>query len=389
MGTPRTRSQELNLHSPGYYQSGYYPGGNWTPVGGPVSGSSLSNIQEYMNDTLGPGPPFTEPHSLYLRKIKVDPLLYNGEARLSGFNWRRHFSYAWPNWTGFVYVPSPPATDWNYWHAKAMAAINPFKPQVDIPLFLFELKDFPRMLRGLGSVLSGTAKAKDTPGGYLAYQFGWAPLLGDLAKLADFGKLMQNAQNSLTNAANGARVSRKIGNKSSPGSAGTQSYALGSDGNYVLGWAEESSVEAWTTARVHLVEPLPLPVYDRQMLILRTALGLNASAATIWEAIPWSWLIDYFTNIGALMEARRGYTRWYFKDMHVMVTSTYRKSIMTTLNQVRTMSYSGGEMSHIRKERSYVGANPNVGLGLAPMLSLRQVSILGALATASSLRNAR
>jgi hypothetical protein len=125
------------------------------------------------------------------------------------------------------------------------------------------------------------------------------------------------------------------------------------------------------------------------MFILRTALGLNASAATIWNAIPWSWLLDYFFNIGLLMEARRGYSSWHFKDLHVMVKSTKTTSIASTLNQVRSMSYSGGKKIYTRKERSYVGSNPNVGFGFAPMLNLRQTSILGALLTASSLRMAR
>lgn len=389
MGTPRTRSRELNLYIPGFYQTGYYPGGNWTPLGSPTYGSALSNIQEYMNDTLGPGPPFVEPHGLYLRKKKIVPLQYYGEARLSGSNWRRHYGYNPANWTGFQYVSDPPATDMNYWKAKAMAAINPFKPQVDIPLFLFELKDFPRMLRGLGYVLSGTYKPKDIPGGYLAYQFGWGPLLGDIASLYDFAGDMQKTARYLENAANGGRVSRSIGGKSDPGSAGTYSYTLGSDGNYVLAWTSQNTVKGWTTARIHLTEPLPLSVDARQMLVFRTALGLNASAATIWNAIPWSWLIDYFTNVGALMDARRGYTRWRFTDMHVMVKTSYTQKVTATLNQVRDMSWSGGEKSHIQKQRAYVGANPNVGFGMAPMLSLRQVSILGALATASSLRMAR
>jgi hypothetical protein len=260
---------------------------------------------------------------------------------------------------------------------------------MDIPLFLFELKDLPRMLRGLGDVLSGRSKPRDVPGGYLAYQFGWGPLLSDLGKLADFAKLFADAQNALTNAANGGRVSHSLGGKSSPGSAGTFSYALGSDGNYVLGTISGTSVEGWCTARTFLNEPLPIPVYEREMFILRTALGLNASAATIWNAIPWSWLLDYFFNIGLLMEARRGYSSWHFKDLHVMVKSTKTTSIASTLNQVRSMSYSGGKKIYTRKERSYVGSNPNVGFGFAPMLNLRQTSILGALLTASSLRMAR
>jgi hypothetical protein len=389
MGTPRYRERDASPTVPGSYASGYYSGGGWVPLGGPTYGSSLPSYREICYDSTGPGPPFTEPHALLLEKRKCIPLRFYGEARLSGFNWRIHSGYNPTNWTHFSYVDTSGATDWNYWKAKALASINPFTPQVDLPLFFFELKDFPRMLRGLGYVLSGTYKARDTPGGYLAYNFGWGPLLSDLATLANFADLFGKTRNALTNAANGGRVSHTLGSKSSPGSAGIYEYGLGGDGVYRLATTTSITQKAWCTARVHLTEPLPFPTFEREMLVLKTALGLNLSAAAIWNAVPWSWLIDYFTNIGALMEARRGYTQWYFKDLHVMVKSTRTTKIAGTLNQVRSMSYSGGEKIFTRKERSYVGSNPDVGIGFAPMLNWRQTATLGALLTASSLRMAR
>lgn len=344
---------------------------------------------EYCDDTTAPYP-FVEPHGLFISKRSVNPLRYYGEAALSGFNVRRYSGWNPANWTGHAYVDSASATDWNFWKAKALAAINPFQPEVDLPLFLFELREFPGMLRDLGRVLSGGIKPRDAAGGYLAYNFGWAPLLGDLGKLYNFAESLNRVTSRLQNAANGSKVRRSLGTKEAYGAPGIYSHALGQAGTYQLGYISKTTAKGWCTARVNLTEPLPgVGEYDPGLDATRIALGLNASAATIWNAIPWSWLVDYFTNIGDLMDARRGYTRWKFKDLYCMVTTSVETRITGELNKVGSMSYSGGSKSYIRKERSYMGSNPNVGLSLSPMLSNYQMGILGALVTAGALRRHR
>lgn len=387
MGTPRTREMIISTSSPGSYQPGYYSGSGWVNVGSPISGSALANSQSRSEDTIGPGPPYLEHHNLLIEHRKVNPLRLWGEGGDS-FSVRRYSGWNPTNFTGYQYVTAAAATDWNYWKAKALASINPFRPQLDLPLFLFELREFPRMLKGLGDVLSGRSKARDVPGGYLSYNFGWAPLLSDLGSLLDFAKSLAKTRNALTNAANGGRVSHKLGDKSSTGLPTTYSYSH-SNGTYILSATNSSKVKGWCTARVHLIEPLPLSVYDQELLIFETTLGLNLRPAMIWDAIPWTWLIDYFTNIGDLMEARGGYNRWSFHDLYVMVMTSKIEKISHTVNQVGSLSYTGGTKSYIRKERSYVGYNPNVGLGLSPMLTDYQSGILVALLTAAALRSSR
>lgn len=384
MGTPRSRSRELNLHGVGSYETGYYTGSGWQHISY-TSGSNLPNIKEAMDDTLAPYP-FVEPHNLLSNKIKVYPLRFDGEAVLSASNVRRHSGYNPANWTGHIYAPALPSTDWNYWKAKALASINPYRTQLDLPLFLFELRELPSMLRDLGHVLSGKIKPSSVPGGYLAYNFGWAPLTSDLAALFNFAESINKSRLALQNAANGKKISHKLGTKSSYGLQQTYSYALGVSGNYNLRYNTETTVKAWCTARVHLTSPLPPVGSDLDMLALRTAFGLNLRGETLWDAIPWTWLIDYFANIGDLISARNGYSSWKFKDLHCMVQTVAKTKINSAANQVGSMSYSGGEFYRIRKERSFMGSDPNVGIGFAPFLTPFQSSILGALGVATALR---
>jgi hypothetical protein len=384
MGTARARSRNSKTYSPGSYETGYYPGGVWTHLSTTL-GSSLDNVGETCNDTLGPYP-FVEPHGLTLIKRSVTPLKFYGEAKLSGTNVRRHSGYNPQNWSGYIYVSDPSPTNWNYWKAKALASINPFKPRMDLPLFLFELREFPRMLMNAGKVLNGSLKPSSVPGGYLSYNFGWAPLVSDLLSLMNLRKSLENTHRTLQNAAKGGRVAHRLGTLISNGSPQTESYALGTAGTYQLSYYSRTQITGWCTARVHLTEPLPTVDKDLESYIRQVTLGLSLRPGLLWDAMPWSWLIDYFTNIGDLMEARGGYSAWRFSDLFCMVSTSVETKITHELNKVGSMSFSGGKKSYIRKERSFMGSDPTVGLAFSPFISEYQGTIIGALLTASAFR---
>ena len=82
---------------------------------------------------------------------------------------------------------------------RLLASTGPLTPKVNLPLFIFELKDIPMMLKHAGDLLhkiktpSRLSLDKEAAAATLAYQFGWAPLIQDLSKLINFSELVQNA----------------------------------------------------------------------------------------------------------------------------------------------------------------------------------------------------
>lgn len=351
------------------------------------------------NDTVM-APPFTVPHSLHLEHLRVTQLKINGDAP-SGVLTIVFQDYV-PD-VQFADVSSadyPDPVDWNYWKAKALANINPFNPAVDIPLFIFELKDFPRMLRDLGNLLlkKGTDLGKlgktralrpsDGPGGYLAYQFGWAPLISDLANLLEFTEIMQR-QTDLLRAASwrGKKVRRRLTDTSLPASSWEYTPVSLIGGQYKLTVNTVKRLRVWCSARVFLNDSIPPDAIELEAF--KSAFGFNYSASALWNAIPWSWLIDYLSNIGTLLEARRGYNRWHFKDLQIMAQSSRTDEVVGVSQQLGNLSFSDGKRSIVLKERSSPTSNPNLSFLLTPMLTRRQVGILGALATASALRGER
>lgn len=282
------------------------------------------------------------------------------------------------------YGPTPSPPSWNYYSTKALANINPNRPIVDLPVLLFELREFPRMLRDLGRVLSGHIKPSDVPGGYLAYKFGWEPLFRDLKGLLDLSDAIDFRQKFLLDSLKkgGLHVRRKLGTNSLSFSDSGQHFAM-MDGKYFAkGTYHYSGQEkAWFTARFAMSANQDL--HRLRTDVFRSILGLRISAASIWEALPWSWLIDYFVNVGDILDANRGGIKFSVTKLNIMCHQTI-KGVLTTDYLASGISISKGSY-----EASYKGRRPQSSvsrIAFRPFLTNGMRAILGSLVTARALR---
>lgn len=111
-------------------------------------------------------------------------------------------------------------------------------------------------------------------------------------------------------------------------------------------------------------------------LARRAVLGLTIDASTLWNAMPWSWLIDWYSNMGDFFEANRNIVPVQPGNVTIMSQTS------TISNVTPASSYpflTGGTMNleYISKDRDvFSGATLNAGL---TMLDARQTSILAAL----------
>jgi hypothetical protein len=264
--------------------------------------------------------------------------------------------------------------------------MNPNKPDVDVLVNLFETRDFPKMLQQLGRVLARKIKASDVAGGYLAYAFGWAPLISDLRKLVKLQQLTEKRMRDLTAASKGSRLRRKLGT-SYPTRPGPAPYSISwlnapPSVRGIITYDEELRV--WATARLKLLTALPRDHSEFQELAKKLVTGSHMSASTLWEAFPWSWLMDYFLNIGDILEAQRGLIRFAITDMCVMAESkSYMRFKPTSLQG--SISTTGGTLVTWVKQRNvYHVPIPMVSYGR--FFTTHMYAILGSLVTASALR---
>lgn len=226
-------------------------------------------------------------------------------------------------------VPGSSALEAASYGPQAWNKFRPGRPSVNMGVFLGELRDLPRMLKDTCSRLKDLHKGlretfgknwKSLPhelvakrGGkqlaqdYLSYQFGWAPFVSDLRKAYELHQKIDRSLNEIRS--NNGRVRRRGGvlvntsntvvesNSTDYGAfyptLPTQMYAAAP--RYVRTRTEAKRIWFKGAFR-YWIPDMGTPQWERRTTRLLYGLTLNAEVA--WNLIPWSWLADWFGNIG-------------------------------------------------------------------------------------------
>lgn len=277
-----------------------------------------------------------------------------------------------------------------------LARSNPSKPVIDVPVFLVELRDLPGMLLELRELPSffrdrGRYLLDLLAKGNLSYKFGWKPFLSDLGSLLDFRKGVADRMSYLSKLYAQGGIKFK-----------SQVYENRDDSDYVYAGTTtplSSAVHCYTadrryTRRWYSVSWVP----DEDVLAnirhgssrdsirdkaFRSYFGLELSLATAWEALPWSWLIDWFSDVGAFLNTRRNSAGFIPGDCYTMTTTyrrrefQYRKNPSFTGTWVGEMSFTDGWSQRTEKTRTKGSVSlPTVTL---PILTNDQLSILASI----------
>lgn len=292
------------------------------------------------------------------------------------------------------------------------ARSNPSKPYVSIPNFIYELKDLPSMYhdimllkliasRALSKAHRSRLKMKGADrfaaNSLLSIEMGWKPLIGDIRRLIDFQSRVDRKIDDLHRlfvTKEGLRRTVGFNPDANPPKGGKQRAALWSESVTTtttptiesniglliqarLSKTTESS--AWGSSRWASTALPSKSFSDKQLsnLARRLVLGLNVNPKAVWDAIPWTWLIGWFSNVDEYLTA---YT-------NVIPCTCVSACVMQRTRTVTTWqrtdgwkpTFPGGEGSTTYETKS---RSIDVGTLSAsvPFISNRQISILGALA---------
>jgi hypothetical protein len=210
-----------------------------------------------------------------------------------------------------AFVPSVPEAALSVVAKTAYDAFYDQIPtEVSIANFLYELKDIKAMLPRLSKNLLGSATSN-----FLGYQFGWKPFLSDLRKLGSLTKSVHRRLKFLKDTSGKpTRIHSRAKGFYTPttwstpwGTAIYQSPlefpntvqgAFFTEQQKLFGKLSEYAVD-FTASAVLLQKLEGLDSRLGELAAFSSALGLNNPAAIVWEAIPYSFVVDWFTNIGS------------------------------------------------------------------------------------------
>jgi len=201
---------------------------------------------------------------------------------------------------------------------------SPAKPLMDLGNAIFELKDLPSMVKqgytSVRRVLDNRGRPldlqlKDVANFQLATNFGWLPLLSDTIGLynaqrqlaATIAQLLRDNGRPVRRSFRADRFSSKSSKELEsgetayverlyPGGGVTQAQSGPNPWTLSL----ESSVKVWFSGQFRYWLPEQGHMTENRWtgLMIRRLLGLTPTPLRIYKAMPWSWLIDWFANVG-------------------------------------------------------------------------------------------
>ncbi len=305
-----------------------------------------------------------------------------------------------------------PSLDLNTYGAKALNRLDPTRDRdlPDVAQLLAELyrEGLPKLPFLLLSRLKNLKALKGAGSEYLNAVFGWRPLLSDIAKmLKTYLQLEQKLSQLRKDNGQSVRRSgtlfynRSVSGRSSLTAADIYIYPgygfqnIGSDplpygpNEY---WTETEE-RVWFAGKGSYILPIDLmPGPSRSDIedYLRLLLAVP-SPATVYELLPWSWLLDWFANLGDIVQQAFGsgvgeYTMDYCYLMRKRVVREYyvansinRRGLYTPQGNKYALQQRGASCVVTSTTKERVAATP-FGFGLTlGSLSASQVAILTAL----------
>lgn len=258
---------------------------------------------------------------------------------------------------------------------------SPSRAVIDLPTFIGELKDLPRLFQ-----VQGSSIIKKAAGANLNVQFGWLPLIADLKDALNIVQAVHNRTRELEKFyRSGLRRTVDLGNYSANATVANQVLCSQTYTDATCNLLIVTQEKVWGHIRW---KPTTLPPKGDDAMVklaLRAVLGLSVSSAavTAWELMPWSWLIDYFSTAGDFLKAHRN-TVPAVIDKCVIMSKTETTFATQNIQTQQGFTCSEGRVVKTRKTR--YPAYPTLQAYL-PYLSGRQVSILGSIiATRKSVR---
>lgn len=210
----------------------------------------------------------------------------------------------------------------NAWGATAIARCAPTKPTASLATALLELyrEGLPKMI-GKESWATRTKDIREqlrSPGSeFLNYQYGISPLINDISDFVKTVKKMDKLINQYVRD-HGNVVRRRysfppevsssesvVRNQAFPGGRGLGGDMINFDvtrTSQVIR-RRETSVRRWFSGAFvyHLPHTVLQEIYTpyaSDWQVARRLLGLELSIDTLWELAPWSWAVDWFSNVG-------------------------------------------------------------------------------------------
>lgn len=219
--------------------------------------------------------------------------------------------------------------------AEGLNLIRPAQPDFSLAVSLAELREVPSMLKHLTHDLTNKIRQAvrlrvkrephrkrywESSAGewYLAHEFGWVPLFRDIQGFARaFESRHKRLDQLIRDEGKPVRRRRKMSNhdtntsyqdssvrttKGHPAIRPVHTTGCYRDGNG-SDWGESTSSRTWVVGQARYFLPKGPRTQGWKNKMYRRIMGGRITPSVAYNLIPWSWLVDYFTDLGEFVDA--------------------------------------------------------------------------------------
>lgn len=199
------------------------------------------------------------------------------------------------------------------------ANLRPDLTTISLPNFLWELDDVGKLFQ-LWKKKVGIAK--NAAGAHLNYSFGWKPFISDIKDMVGVLQGLMDKISAFEKAANQTISSHRTFSSDVTAKNGSFTYS----GVHTCKWS--GFIERRKVAGL-VYRPEPFQVTRGYKLMLRAyldALGFELNPRIIWDAVPFTFVLDWFFGIGSWLE-RHKHDTLELPFLHVDSYVHYREDV--------------------------------------------------------------
>lgn len=265
------------------------------------------------------------------------------------------------------------------------AAWNKFKPKlakVNLGQTLAEIKDIPKLFK------RGCRYYKDLGDKYLQHQFGWKPFVKDLTDSLKVYKQMDIQLEKMQKHNNkwlrrGDVINRSTSFSVTSAKVFPTNYLTV---NSVVG-SRETYEKTWFDGAFRYYIPGLTNGTWGKLRLARKLFGVELTPSLVYELVPWTWLADWFSNVGDVVSNYTSVTeenmcaKYAYMMRHTRNVTRCTASITGRLleNNVNKYQTDVASSEFISEMKTRVGADPFGFDSHLADFSAYQLSILGAL----------
>lgn len=191
-----------------------------------------------------------------------------------------------------------------YW--ELLAASNPFRPEFSIPVALKELVDITQLFK-----IAANSFASFAGSAYLNYKFGWVQFVDDLRVLASITTALERRIKEIQSLSKQGGIRRKINLRSKAVTFNYPDQIVNGNWGYLLHANIHKSLSCtihgtvrWRWKDGVILNLSKLEAFNLAVTKIFDLGGLDSQ--TVWNLIPFSWLVDYFTELNDFLVANLG-----------------------------------------------------------------------------------